>query len=151
RAVTSESPLVQTAGKVLENVPVAAGPVRRASTEAIEGLQQAAEGVTARLGAGQPSVAGAEARQGIEQYLERGPIVRRVNALYNRVDNMVNPAAVGPMPATRQMALDIEGQRAAAGLPRSAVNRTLDEILGRAGITYQGIKDLRSFFGEMLQ
>jgi hypothetical protein len=150
RAVTSESMPVQMAGKVLENVPVAGWPVRSASTRAIGQLKERAGEARDLLGSGQPAAAGAAVREGIENTLERGPMRRRIDALYNRVDHMVNPTALGPMPETRQAAIDIEARRAGAGLPRSAVNQALDEILARGGITYQGIKDLRSHFGEML-
>jgi hypothetical protein len=77
---------------------------------------------------------------------------RRVDALYNRIDHMVDPAVTSPLTRTLQQVMEIDRARMAAGLPRSKVSELLDEPLRRGGgLTYQGVKDLRSSIGEMMK
>ncbi|HDA7274814.1 TPA: hypothetical protein O5T84_002949, partial [Staphylococcus aureus] len=70
--------------------------------------------------------------------------------LYDKVDNLVDPTAVGPMPNTQRLASAIEARRVNGALPQSAKVAELEEALSRKGMNYEGIKDLRSYFGEML-
>ncbi|MFB6449247.1 hypothetical protein [Bradyrhizobium tunisiense] len=150
RAVTSDSKSVQQVGKLAANVPVAGQPLRKAAQTAVEQMGEAMD--TARAGYGTSDAAGAgqSIREGVSGAIKSGPIKQKVDALYSNVDNLVNPTVTAPMPNTQALAAQIEGRRVNAALPGSRNVSQLDEALSRPGMNYEGIKDLRSYFGEML-
>lgn len=150
RAVTSDSKSVQQVGKIAANVPVAGQPLRKASQGAMEQMGQAMDTARAGFGSSDAAAAGQAVREGVTQAIKSGPIKQKVDALYSNVDNLVNPTVTAPMPNTRTLASQIEGRRANAALPGSRNVSELDEALSRPGMNYEGIKDLRTYFGEML-
>ncbi|HDH1049738.1 TPA: hypothetical protein PIL23_002670 [Staphylococcus aureus] len=150
RAVTSDTLGAQQAGKLAANVPLAGLPLRKASQTAIQQMDDVMTASRAGYGSGNPATAGAAIREGVTEAIKSGPIKQRVNALYDKVDNLVDPTAVGPMPNTQRLASAIEARRVNGALPQSAKVAELEEALSRKGMNYEGIKDLRSYFGEML-
>lgn len=150
RAVTSDSATVQQAGKIATNVPFAGTPLRAASERAITDLGEAATEARTAFGSGSPASAGTVAREGITDFVKSGPAKKRVDDLYEAVDNIVNPTVTGDMPATRALVGSINARRVNAALPESAATGQLETALSRQGMNYEGIKDLRTFFGEML-
>lgn len=150
RAVTSDSATVQQVGKVATNVPFAGTPLRAASERAIADLGEAATDARTAFGSGSPASAGTVAREGITDFVKSGPAKQRVDDLYSAVDNIVNPTVTGDMPATRLLVSGIDARRVNAALPESGATGQLKEALSRGGMNYEGIKDLRTFFGEML-
>lgn len=150
RAATSDSITVQQYGKVASNVPVAGKPLVQASRQAIDDLGEAADATRAAYGSGSPSAAGLAAREGVEEFVRSGPIKQRVTDLYNRVDALVNPTTIGPISNTRNVVNTIEGRRVNAALPESAAVKDLKEAVSRPGMNYEGVKDLRTYYGEML-
>lgn len=151
RAVTTDSPTLQQIGKVTTNIPLAGGPLRSASESAITDLGVAAQDTRAAYGSGSQSAAGAGVREGITENLKSGPIKTRVGELYDRVDGLVNPVVTGAMPNTRNLVNAIEARRVNAALPESGATKDLSEALNRqGGMNYDGIKDLRTHYGEMM-
>lgn len=151
RAVTSDSPTVQQVGKVATNVPFAGTPLRAASEKAITDLGDAATEARTAFGSGSPASAGTATREGITDFVKSGPAKQRVDELYTAVDNIVNPTVTGDMPATRSLVSGIDARRVNAALPESGATSQLKTALERpTGMNYEGIKDLRTFFGEML-
>lgn len=150
RAVTTDSPSVQQIGKAVTNVPIAGTPLRQASEAAIGGLGDAAQDVRAAYGSGSQAAAGAGVRQGITDALKSGPIKQKVEALYDRVDNFVNPTVTADLVNTRRLVGAIDARRTNAGLPKSGAAQDLEEALSRKGMNYEGVKDLRTHFGEMM-
>jgi hypothetical protein len=150
RAVTSDTTAVQYAGKIASNVPVGGTPLRKAAQSAIGQMEDATQGAREAFGTGSIASAGAGIREGISDALKSGPIKQRVTELYNKVDDLVDPVTVSPMPNTRQLANTLVSRRTNAALPGSKNVAQLEEALSRPGMNYEGVKDLRSFFGEML-
>lgn len=154
RAVTSDTTGVQHYGKILSNVPIGGTPLRQASQTAIGQLENAAQGAREAYGSGSIVNAGQGIREGVSEAIKSGPIKQRVNELYTTVDNLVEagngPATIGPLANTRNVAGVIEARRLNGALPQSAKVAELDEALSRPGMNYEGIKTLRSYFGEML-
>jgi hypothetical protein len=154
RAAASESMTVQRAGQTLANVPVAGNSLKRASSEAIEGIGQAANRTSAaysRAGTPTSQEAGSVLREGIENYI--GPATTaRGKKLYDQVDNFVQPNATAPLTATTARVAQIEAERQAAALAPSAASQIVQEATQRqGGLTYQGVKKLRESVGEMLK
>jgi hypothetical protein len=150
RAVTSDAASVQQVGKVAANVPVAGQPLRKASQRAIEQMDEALATARAGYGSSDAAAAGQAAREGITEAIKSGPIKQRVESLYSAVDNFVNPTVTAPMPNTQALANNLAARRTNAALPGSKNVAELEEALSRPGMNYEGIKDLRSYFGEML-
>jgi hypothetical protein len=150
RAVTSDSKSVQQVGKIAANVPVAGQPLRKASQGAIEQMGEALDTARAGFGSSDAAAAGQAVREGVTEAIKSGPIKQKVDDLYTAVDNTVNPVVTAPMPNTRGIAAQIEGRRTNAALPGSKNVAELEEALSRPGMNYEGIKTLRSHFGEML-
>lgn len=149
RAVTSDSTAVQQVGKGATAVPIGGAPLINASKQAITDLGEAATAARAAYGSGEPALAGVAAREGITQAIRSGPIKQRVTELYDRVDGLVNPTVTGPMPNTRNLVSNIDARRKNAAMPESSATKELGEALSRSGMNYEGIKDLRTYFGEM--
>lgn len=150
RAATSDSATVQQAGKIVSNVPIAGTPIRTASQRAIDELGNAATRVEQGYGSGSVPAAGAAAREGITDYSTR-TLPGRVKAAYDTVDGLITQNVVSPLSETAKVAADISARRSNAALPESGAVRTIQNALNQKdGLNYQGIKDLRTSVGEML-
>lgn len=150
RAVTSDSTAVQYAGKIAANVPVGGTPLRKAAQSAIGQMEDATQVAREGFGTGGVASAGAGIREGISEALKIGPIKQRVTELYTKVDDIVDPTVTAPMPNTRGLASSLVARRTNAALPGSKNVAQLEDALARPGMNYEGIKDLRTFFGEMM-
>lgn len=151
RAVTSDIGSVQQAGKVLANVPVGGAPLRQASERAIGQLDEAAARTQQGFGTGDVASAGAAARAGIKDY-SKSVLGGKVKDAYDTVDNLVTQNVTTPLRSTLKAATDITGRRANAQMAgeSKAVSLIRKAIDQPEGLNYQGIKDLRTSIGEML-
>lgn len=151
RAVTSDRTAVQQMGKIATSVPIGGTPLRRASQEAIEQIGSKADDLETSLGSGNAAVAGQAAREGIENYIGK-ETADRANALYSRVDGLVNPTVTTPLVNTARKVNTIEGRRTLAAMGESPAAANVAEALARPeGLTYEGVKQLRTSIGEMLK
>lgn len=150
RAVTSDSKSVQQVGKIAANVPVAGMPLRKSAQGAVEQMGEALDTARAGFGTSDAAAAGQAVREGVTEAIKSGPIKQRVDALYTSVDNLVNPTVTAPMPNTQALSASLNARRTNAALPGSKNVAELEEALSRPGMNYEGIKDLRSYFGEMM-
>jgi hypothetical protein len=98
--------------------------------------------------------AGGAARAGFEATFQpkTGTVAQELNKLYDEVDRLVNPNATSELEATRGAVADIAARRQASGTsdPGKAINTVLGGVQRPGGLTYAGIKDLRTRVGEML-
>jgi hypothetical protein len=150
RAVISDSNSVQQVGKIAANVPVAGMPLRNASRSAVQQMDEALTGARAGFGTSDPAAAGQAVREGVSEAIKSGPIKQKVDSLYTAVDNLVNPTVTAPMPNTQALSATLNARRTNAALPGSKNVAELEEALSRPGMNYEGVKDLRSYFGEMM-
>jgi hypothetical protein len=151
RAVTSESTAVQQMGKGLTNVPIGGTPLRRASETAIGQLDDAAKGVQQSFGSGSVEKAGSLAREGMTDFATntlKGAVSKR----YDAVDNLVAQNVVTPLSNTSKAAADILAKRGNAKIAGNsrAVELVRKAISEKDGLNYQGIKDLRTNIGELV-
>lgn len=150
RAVASDSAIVQQGGKVLSNIPIGGTPLRTALKQAIDQLGEAAGRVQAGYGAGNIANAGAAARQGISDYATK-TLAGKVKSAYDNVDSLITQNVTTPLSATAKVAADISARRANAALPESGSVKLIQHAINQKdGLNYQGIKDLRTNIGEML-
>lgn len=151
RAAASDMTTVQHTGKLLTNVPFGGNPLRNASKEAINQLDDAALKVQRGYGTGDVAAAGASVRQGLQDF-SANTLDDLVSKKYDVVDNLVKPDVQSPLSATAKAVANIRARRGAAALPQDGVaSGIVSDAIQRDGLTYQGIKDLRSTIGSYIK
>jgi len=155
RAVTSDSASTQQMGRIIANVPIAGQPLRKASQNAINQLDDAARDVAAGYGSvnANAATAGAKIREGVERYV--GPTTSgRVKKAYDAVDNLVNQNVTVPLVDTKYTVQNILNRIKAYGdsdAGSNAVNIVRNAVEQQGGLTYHAIKDLRTKVGELIK
>lgn len=151
RGIASESPLVQAAAQKVQAVPLAGGPMIRANERLVEGLDEAAGRFTANLGGGQRFTSGEAAGSAIRDWI--GPKSRAVlEKAYGSVDALVDPRVKTPITKTLGIANEIvAGREASFAAPSGAVAQVKRAIEQGDGLTYDGIKNLRTLIGEQIK
>lgn len=153
RAVTSDSRSTQQLGKIATNVPIAGQPLRTASQTAIDQIDNQTSNIASAYGTNaNAATAGATLRSGVEEYI--GPTTAgKVTKAYDAVDNIVNPNTLTPLQNTAAKVQEIVTRRGNAALPAEspAVQQVLDAVQRQQGLSYEGIKTLRTSVGEMMK
>jgi hypothetical protein len=147
RAVTSDSASVQNVGKRLSQIPVVGTPLRNASKTSIQQLDDAAKGVQDKLGAGSKEFAGERIGAGISDFAKIAEPAN-VKALYDKVDDLVDPKVRVPLSDTARAASEITKTRKYQG-PSNAVEQVRLALDDPTGLSYKEIKELRTSIGEL--
>lgn len=152
RAAASDSTSVQQLGKIATNIPIGGTPLRKGARVAIDQLGNAAQRVQQGFGAGDVAAAGSLARQGIRDFSEN-TLDNLVTKKYNAVDSLVDPKITAPLTATTTRVAKLLDDRQKAALPSegSAASIVRDAISRPEGLTYEGVKRLRTEVGQMLK
>lgn len=152
RAAASDRTAVQQMGKALTNVPIGGTPLRKASETAINQLDDAAMRVQQGFGSGDIAKAGALARQGVKDY-SANTLDDLVSKKYAVVDDLVKPDVTAPLNATKGRVTSLLASRQSAALPSegSAAAIVKQAIERPEGLTYEGVKRLRTEVGQMLK
>ncbi len=149
RAVASDSMAAQRIASTVRNVPLAGDPIVKATERTVQQLGQKVDDVAREYGSGSVVTAGDTAKTAITDWIGKGS-EKKVDYLYKRVDQHINPAITTDMVETRNIANSISSARQAATLPEGkAVAQVLDAITSPNGLTYDGLKKLRTSIGEM--
>lgn len=147
RAVASESKSVNQLGETVSNIAIAGTPLKNASQQAIDDMGQAATRVQGGYGSANMASTGEAVKRGIDDYISLTDA--RVGKAYDRVDDLVDPVVKAPIDATRRLVQQLEREAAEAALPVPPSVGILREALGRnEGLTYKGLKDLRTRIGK---
>ncbi len=139
--------------RTLEALPGGSAPFDTAAENMRSGLSGAASRAT--TDASSAEQAGNTAREAIENTAKpkEGILAKRVSDAYDKVDAHVPPDATRDLSETRKIAQDLQSRYEATG--QAGYNPTISKVFGAVtdpkGITYQGLKDLRSELGEMLE
>lgn len=149
RAATTESIPLQATSAAVKEVPVVGAPLVRASKEASEGIESAVGRTADALGSGQMYQAGESAKSAIENWItKRSPEI--ADRLYGWEKTAIDPTVLTELDATRRVAGNILARNQAAML---GPGKAVDEISGALtspGLSYDGIKRLRTHIGEMM-
>lgn len=114
------------------------------------GMTGAADDLASRMGGTGAREAGDRAGAEIQQYM--GPKLKAVSRrAYDEVDRMIAPNAnkAHPLTETQGVVANILARRQASGTskPGAAVDAISEALMRPGGLTYQGMKDLRTRFG----
>jgi hypothetical protein len=140
----------QGLGAGLQNIPGAGDKIAEAANKTVSALGTAADKVAQGYGTGSPAVGGSFAKDALTEWLTEGS-KKAATRVYDTVDNLVNPEVATPLSATLKTAQEIWSRREAAKIPgkSAAVETILEAATAPGGMPYKGLKDLRSFVGEM--
>lgn len=146
-----EGNLPKYTAQAASNFPIASGIVRKAATTAKEQMGSALEKAQQEAGGLNFAVAGQTAKQSILDWIE-GRSKKITGDLYSELDRLVNPEAKAPTPKLTKTVQDIQTRRGAAGLPSDskALGLVMEGATRPEGLTFAGIKDLRTNLGEMM-
>lgn len=129
-------------------------------------LERAAENTTGRLGSAAnqaaadvaggvapagPLNAGDAARQGMLDWVQGGS-QRVADRVYSTVDRLMPPGATSLLPETRVMATTLQAEMAQSGArsSQSAIDAVAQAFNIQGGITYEGLKALRTEIGARI-
>jgi len=149
KAVATDNMAVQRTAATARNVPLAGDPLIKSAERTLEQLGTKADEVAAGYGGGTVEGAGEAAGGAIKNWIT-GESKTKATQLYDRVDNLVDQQSMTPLVNTRGVAAEIAAERAAAHLPSGKAVDVISEAAGAEGLTYQGIKTLRTKVGEAM-
>jgi hypothetical protein len=140
----------QGLGAGLQNIPGAGDKIAEAANRTVTSLGTAADKVAQGYGTGSPAVGGSYAKDALTEWLSEGS-KKVASRVYDSVDNLVNQEISTPLSATLKTAQEILTRRSEAKIPgkSAAVETIMEAATTPNGMPYKGLKDLRSFIGEM--
>lgn len=149
RAATSDSTSVQQAGKVATNIPIGGVPLKEASQRAIDQLDQAATVAREGFGSGSQATSGQVVREGLTDYIKTKSKAE-VDRKYNAVDELIDAKVMVPLASTKELKSKIAAIRENAAMEASPALSKVEKAVDRNGMNYEGIKELRTSIGELL-
>lgn len=151
RVADTDNLIAQRTAGALKEIPLIGDPLVRASREASEGLGQAAEQTAAQYGHGNVLTGGENAKDALVDWITGGS-KKVLDRLYGRVDPLVNQTATRPLHETLSTVNDLQKRRTASGATDQgkAIGLVSDAVTRPGGLTYQGVKDLRTRIGSYL-
>lgn len=154
RFAAAEGTIPQRVGSGLGQVPVLGDVVPRAATAAKEQLGEAASRAAAATGkATEPGIAGANVQGALGDWV-KDTSTKRVSDAYDQAATLMDPAAQAPLNETRSAVADILARRQASQMRDKvgpAVKSVIDATQARGGLTFNGLKDLRTTIGQKLE
>lgn len=150
--LATDSKPVQMLSQAGRQSPFGGPKIEQAASDFIESVGSAATRTASRAGSADAMRAGEKVGAAITDSIKTR-LPARISKLYDEVDNlMTNPGATSGMTQTRQVADEILSTRRAAEIPgrSSAVDYVMSAATNPAGKSYQEIKNLRTYLGEMV-
>jgi hypothetical protein len=151
KAIATENPLTKFLGQFSAKMP-GGGPMLEATGNAVRQTGEAVErGASLAGGVADAQSAGSGFKTAINDSFKPA-IKATVGRAYDEVERLTNPNVTTPLSSTQGTIADIVARRQASG--EDAAGKAVETALGGAtrpgGLTFQGVKDLRTRVGEML-
>lgn len=151
KAIATDGPFQRFVGQVVARAP-GGGPLQSAVQKAVEQAGQAV-GRASEMAGGRADAeaAGYNFSKAITDYFKPA-MKQKVSEAYDRVTQLVDKNATSPLAETQGAIADITSRRLASGEsdPGKAVATVLGGATRPGGLTFEGIKDLRTRVGEMV-
>lgn len=151
KAIGSDSSFTRFMGQVSNKMP-GGGPMQdRIGTALRQTGDAVANAGEMAGGAADPMAAGQGFKTGIEESFKPA-IKARVGEAYDAITQHIDPNFTRPLDATHGAIADIVSKRMASGEadPGKAIKTVLGGATRPGGLTFAGVKDLRTRVGEML-
>ena len=144
-----ESPTMRQITKFAEGVPFAGEPVQAAAGKALEQIQGSKAAAEAGVGATSREAAGDTAKEAITKWMT-GESAKNVSDAYDAAGKIIDPNIRSDLTNTRAAVADIAARRQASAArgPSRAVNDVLQGVQSPNGLTFDGIKDMRTRMGQ---
>ena len=145
--IASESPAVHSFAGSIRYLPISGTPIEEAARSTMQQMGKAAD----NLGGVDPDVSGSIFGNAIKKWVTTDS-ENIADHHYTNVSNLMNNNVLTPLNNTANTAQQILSRRTAMNLeqPSGAVNTILPAITNPNGLSYEGLKDLRSFIGRKL-
>lgn len=151
KGIATDSPLTAFIGQVVARAP-GGGPFMKAIEDSREGLKGAVATAAEKAGGvTDPAMAGDNYAKAIDTSFK--PMVKSgVSAAYDNLSQLVDPNKLTPLQETKNVTGSIIGRRAESfiGGQGRAVDTVAEATRQPNGLTFDGIKGLRTHIGEML-
>jgi len=151
KGLATDSPLVAFGAQVGARAP-GGGPMLKAIEDTRTGLQGAVATAAEKAGGViDPAMAGDNYASAIENSFK--PMVKSgISAAYDNLSQLVDPNKLTPLTETKGITANIIGRRAESYIPGQgkAVDTVAEATRQPNGLTFDGIKGLRTHIGEML-
>lgn len=151
KAIGSDSSITKFMGQVANRMP-GGGPMREGIDTAVRQTGEAVGAAAEKAGgAADTMAAGQGFKTGIETSF-KPTIKKRVSEAYDEIDKHVDPNATRPLVSTKSAVDNIVARRVASGEadPGKAVKTVFGGVERPEGLTFAGVKDLRTRVGEMI-
>jgi hypothetical protein len=144
-----EGKAIPRIAKTLENVPFAGAPLQSSAEKAISDIGGAKSSAEAAAGATTREAAGGKAKSAINDWIT-GKSADNVKAAYDKAESLMQPGATVDASNARAAIADIMARRAASGARGSgpAIGDILEGVQRPGGLTYGGLKDMRTRMGQ---
>jgi len=149
QAVATDSMAAQRIASGVKNIPLAGDPLVNAAERTLKQLGTKADEVSAGYGGGTVQGSGDAAKGAITDWI-KGDSAKKSGALYDKVDTLVNPSVTTKLANTKNTVAEIQAERKAAYLPDGAAVDKVLKAVESDGLTYQGVKALRTSIGESM-
>jgi hypothetical protein len=150
-AITTASPLKKFIGQAVIGLP-GGGPLQSAVNSSVDQLGNAVQTAAAKAGGTvDAAVAGGNYGQGIKDSFK--PAMKSgLKAAYDNVSMFMDPKITTPLQETQGRVSNILAQRGAAKLNGTgkAVDLVSNAVREPGGLTFEGLKTLRSHVGDLL-
>lgn len=151
RYMVDDNRMTQGLAAGLQNIPGAGDKIAKAAETTQKALGSASDVVREGFGTGSQAVAGSYAKDALADWITTGS-GKVASRVYDAVDNLIQrPERLTGLDATKEVAQQIIARRGNAKIPGSSptVNLLADAMSAPGGMNYKGIKDLRSYLGEL--
>lgn len=150
KAVATDSMALQRAAAATRNIPLAGDPLVKSAERTVAQLGDKAGEIAEGYGGANVAGAGETARDAIKNYVT-GESAATSKKFYDRVEGLIKPGVKTDLSTTRQAAQSILDRRSNAAITEAsgAVKKIEEAITAPGGLNYQGIKDLRSYIGDL--
>jgi hypothetical protein len=146
RIIATDSTAMQRTGQTVRNVPLAGDPIVRNTDRMVQQMGGRLDDLAGQVPT-REAVGGA-VRSSIGETVGT-TMPQRAEQLYSRVEQLLPPGQVYPLASTQNTVQSIVGRNQAAALGDGTIQIVQEALARPGGLTYQGLRDLRSRIGEM--
>lgn len=155
RAAVTENPALNIAARTSSVLPGGSGPFANAAARTEHGIESAANSAASmNTGvAADAAHAGEAAKSGLEEYVKpKGVLAGRVSKAYDKLDPLIDNTKPHPVSNTMKAAQDIQSSYEATKQEGFApsIKKVMGAVTDPHGVTYSGLKDLRTQVGELI-
>lgn len=137
--------------QISKAMPLGGGSIPASAERAVEQMGEAATKIHQDLGGAGAAQAGSVARSAMTDWI-KGKSKTMLNEAYDAVDRHINPQVTTPLTSLSGKVQELIDRRSAAGLAPDSptIKLVYDAATRPEGLTYEGVKTLRTHIGEML-